>query len=79
MWTDSGCGGPALLSGRKGVIQSLGFPSSYPAELQCSWSIRAPAGFLVELRFTDMAIPGEMGRCAEDALTISDSYRTLGE
>jgi hypothetical protein len=33
----------------------------------------------MELRFTDMAIPGEMGKCPEDALTISDSYRTLGE
>ncbi|XP_056442205.1 ovochymase-2 [Gadus chalcogrammus] len=75
---DSGCGGPRLLFGRKGVIHSLGFPSSYPAELQCNWTIRAPAGRLMELRFTDMAIPGEMGKCPEDALTISDSYRTLG-
>ncbi|CAL8331735.1 unnamed protein product [Lota lota] len=75
---DSGCGGPALLSGRKGVIQSLGFPSSYPADLHCSWSIMVPRGRLVELQFTDMAIPGEMGRCPEDTLTISDSYRTLG-
>ena len=79
LWTDSGCGGPRLLFGRKGVIHSLGFPSSYPAELQCNWTIRAPAGRLMELRFTDMAIPGEMGKCPEDALTISDSYRTLGE
>ncbi|KAJ3614596.1 hypothetical protein NHX12_018167 [Muraenolepis orangiensis] len=68
---------PALLSGRKGLIQSMGFPSSYPAELHCSWSISVPTGRRVQLQLTDMAIPGEMGKCT-DMLTISDSYRTLG-
>ncbi|KAG7267725.1 hypothetical protein CRUP_031615, partial [Coryphaenoides rupestris] len=75
---DSGCGGPSLLYGRKGEIRSLGFPSSYPAELHCSWSIRAPRGLLVKLQVTDMAIPGELGLCKQDTLTVADSYRTLG-
>ncbi|XP_034044824.1 ovochymase-2 [Thalassophryne amazonica] len=74
----SGCGGPATLSGRKGVIQSLGFPNPYPAHLNCSWKITVPRGFLVSLQMTDMAIAGHTGYCKEDKLVISDKFSTLG-
>uniref|UniRef100_A0A667YG15 Zgc:154142 n=1 Tax=Myripristis murdjan TaxID=586833 RepID=A0A667YG15_9TELE len=75
---ESGCGGPAALKGRKGVIQSLGFPTPYPAHLRCSWTISVPRGFLVKLQITEMAIPGETGQCKEDKLIISDKFKTLG-
>ncbi|XP_071378637.1 cubilin [Centroberyx affinis] len=75
---ESGCGGPAILHGRKGVIQSLGFPTPYPAHLRCSWKISVPTGLLVKLHITDMAITGETGQCKEDKLIISDNYKTLG-
>ncbi|XP_056135753.1 ovochymase [Lampris incognitus] len=74
----SGCGGPGVLHGRKGVIQSLGFPKPYPAHLRCSWAISVPMGLLVKLQVTDMAISGETGRCQEDKLIISDAYMTRG-
>lgn len=76
---ESGCGGPANLQGRKGVIQSLGFPTAYPAHLHCSWKITVPRGLLVKLQITEMAITGETGQCKEDKLVISDKYSTLGE
>nr|XP_046272112.1 tolloid-like protein 2 [Scatophagus argus] len=76
--TSSGSGGPIIISGRKGVIQSLGFPNPYPAHLNSSWKISVSKGFLVKLQITDMAITGETGQCKEDKLVISDDYSTLG-
>uniref|UniRef100_A0A8C4GTC4 Zgc:154142 n=1 Tax=Dicentrarchus labrax TaxID=13489 RepID=A0A8C4GTC4_DICLA len=74
----SGSGGPVILNGRKGAIQSLGFPNPYPAHLNSSWKISVPKGFLVKLQITDMAITGETGQCKEDKMIISDMYSTLG-
>uniref|UniRef100_A0A3B4ZMZ4 Zgc:154142 n=1 Tax=Stegastes partitus TaxID=144197 RepID=A0A3B4ZMZ4_9TELE len=65
-------------TGRKGVLQSSGFPNPYPAHLHSSWKISVSEGFLIKLQITDMAIPGEMGSCTEDKLVISDNYSTLG-
>uniref|UniRef100_A0A3B4TUR0 Zgc:154142 n=1 Tax=Seriola dumerili TaxID=41447 RepID=A0A3B4TUR0_SERDU len=76
--TSSGSGGPVILNGRKGVVQSLGFPNPYPAHLNSSWKISVPKGFLVKLQITDMAITGETGQCKEDKLVISDNYSILG-
>ncbi|XP_068445519.1 ovochymase-2 [Clinocottus analis] len=76
--TSSGGGGPVILHGRKGVIQSLGFPNPYPAHLNSSWRISVPKGFLVKLQITEMAITGATGQCKEDKLVISDNYSTLG-
>ncbi|KAK7930543.1 hypothetical protein WMY93_006938 [Mugilogobius chulae] len=77
-FTKSSCGGPSVISGRKGVIHSLGFPNAYPAHLNCQWSITVPRGFLVKLQITDMAITGEIGQCKQDKLVISDKFNTLG-
>ncbi|KAM9476723.1 ovochymase-2 isoform 2-T2 [Clarias gariepinus] len=76
--TDSGCGSQGNLFGRKGEINSLAFPDAYPANLQCSWNISVPEGFLVKLHITDLAIVGEAGQCGQDKLTITDSQQSLG-
>lgn len=68
-----------ILSGRKGVIHSEGYPNSYPSHLKSSWKISVPRGFRVKLHITDLAITGETGQCKEDKLIISDNYSTLGE
>ncbi|XP_037394313.1 ovochymase-2 isoform X2 [Pygocentrus nattereri] len=75
---DSGCGSLETLSGRKGVIHSLGFPNVYPANLQCSWNISVDEGLLIKLHITDLAIVGEAGQCGQDQLTVSDSQQSLG-
>lgn len=74
---DSGCGGPAVINERKGVIHSLGFPNAYPAHLRCQWNITVPKGFMLKLEVTDLAITGETGQCKEDMLVISDRFTTL--
>ncbi|XP_068614175.1 ovochymase-2-like [Brachionichthys hirsutus] len=76
--TSPGSGGTVIVTGRKGVIKSVGFPNSYPANLTSSWKISVAKGFLVKLQITDMAITTETGQCEEDKLIISDSYSTLG-
>ncbi|XP_041837910.1 ovochymase-2 [Melanotaenia boesemani] len=76
--TTPGGDGPVIIKGRKGEIQSLGFPNSYPAHSNSSWIISVSKGLLVKLQITDMAITGETGRCKEDKLIISDNYSILG-
>ncbi|XP_061582482.1 ovochymase-2 [Cololabis saira] len=76
--TTPGSEGPVILHGRKGVIQSLGFPNPYPAHLNSSWRISVSKGFLVKFKITDMAISGETGQCKEDRLIVSDDYNILG-
>ncbi|KAM6940692.1 cubilin [Xenentodon cancila] len=73
-----GMEGPIVLHGRKGVIQSLGFPEPYPAHLNSSWKISVSKGLLVKFEIADMAIAGETGQCEEDQLIISDNYGLLG-
>ncbi|XP_036373333.1 tolloid-like protein 1 [Megalops cyprinoides] len=75
---DSGCGTNAQLHGRKGTVQSKGFPQAYPADLQCMWNISVPEGFLVKLQVSHMAVVGEAGNCGNDALLVSDSLQSLG-
>ncbi|XP_061737042.1 ovochymase-2 [Nerophis ophidion] len=75
--TTSDSGGAILLTGRKGVFQSEGFPNPYPAHQNISWRITVPKGFLVKLQITDMAITGETGQCTKDKLIVSDAYDTL--
>ncbi|KAF7223607.1 tolloid-like protein 2 [Nothobranchius furzeri] len=71
-------GSVVILQGRKGVIQSLGFPNAYPAHSSHSWKISVSKGLLVKLQITDMAVAGETGQCKEDKLVISDDYSILG-
>lgn len=72
-------GGPVIISGRKGVIQSEAFPNPYPAHQNVSWRISVPKGFLVKLHIVELAITGETGQCKEDKLVVSDAYSTLGD
>ncbi|XP_061536464.1 ovochymase-2 [Phycodurus eques] len=76
--TTTATGGPIILRGRKGAIQSPGFPDPYPAHQNVSWRISVPKGFLVKLHIVELAITGETGQCKDDKLVVSDAYSTLG-
>ncbi|KAF3687784.1 Tolloid-like protein 2 [Channa argus] len=76
--TTTASGGPIILQGCEGVIQSVGFPNPYPAHLNSSWKISVPKGFLVKLQIPEMAITGETGQCKEDKFVILDRYSVLG-
>ncbi|KAL2098056.1 hypothetical protein ACEWY4_007263 [Coilia grayii] len=76
--SESGCGDMGTLSGRKGLIQSKGFPEPYPAGLRCRWNITVAEGQMVKLTITDLAITGEPGQCKEDRLLIEDAQKSFG-
>ncbi|XP_038071414.1 membrane frizzled-related protein-like isoform X2 [Patiria miniata] len=61
-----GCGGS--LSG-SGALNSPGYPSEYPNDLQCVWTIKAPVGQHVKLTIDDMEIENQ-SFCAWDQLFI---------
>ncbi|XP_057698672.1 ovochymase [Corythoichthys intestinalis] len=71
-------GGPVILNGRKGTIQSEGFPDPYPPYQNVSWRISVPKGFLAKLQITELAITGEPLQCKDDKLIVSDAYGPLG-
>uniref|UniRef100_H3CGA1 Low density lipoprotein receptor-related protein 12 n=1 Tax=Tetraodon nigroviridis TaxID=99883 RepID=H3CGA1_TETNG len=70
------CGeGAELLHSPSGVITSPGWPFQYPAQLNCSWNIRAQPGDTVTISFQDFDLQGSH-RCSSDWISIS-SYRSL--
>lgn len=61
------------------MIQSMGFPEPYPANLSCQWNITVAADMLVKLEVTDLAVTGEAGQCKEDRLLITDDQKSFGK
>jgi cubilin len=55
-----GCGGD--VSGPSGIIQSPGYPNSYPHGRICTWKIRGLIGRRITLTFTDFALEGPVRR-----------------
>lgn len=65
----SGCGGS--LSGTSGSFTSPNFPSTYPANLTCDWSIEVPARRQpVSLEFTVFSVEGVEGVCQQDYVEV---------
>ncbi|XP_072174323.1 cubilin-like [Diadema setosum] len=66
-----GCGGQ--LMGRHGSFTSPMHPGEYPASQTCDWNIEVPAGGQsVTLSFTNFAVEGTEGECAQDRLEVYD-------
>ncbi|KAH8019459.1 hypothetical protein HPB51_019481 [Rhipicephalus microplus] len=59
----------------RGTVSSPNFPGAYPNSQRCSVEIQAPAGFRVELRFTEFLLEDHPG-CAHLLNVIAADYRT---
>ncbi|XP_050656643.1 low-density lipoprotein receptor-related protein 12 isoform X1 [Macaca thibetana thibetana] len=73
---------PEQIRAPSGIITSPGWPSEYPAKINCSWFIRANPGEIITISFQDFDIQGSR-RCSLDWLTIEtykniESYRACG-
>ncbi|XP_034372386.1 low-density lipoprotein receptor-related protein 12 isoform X1 [Arvicanthis niloticus] len=73
---------PEQIRAPSGIITSPGWPSDYPAKVNCSWLIRANPGEIITISFQDFDIQGSR-RCTLDWLTIEtykniESYRACG-
>ncbi len=67
-------GGPRVLTGPSGLIETIGWPSSpYPVIADCSWDIVCPAGQKVGVFFENsFRVAGQMPDCAKDQLLVHD-------
>ncbi|XP_063113835.1 low-density lipoprotein receptor-related protein 12 isoform X3 [Cavia porcellus] len=73
---------PEQIRAPSGIITSPGWPSEYPARLNCSWLIKANPGEIITISFQDFDVQGSR-RCSLDWLTIEtfqnvESYRACG-
>ncbi|OPJ83749.1 low-density lipoprotein receptor-related protein 12 isoform A [Patagioenas fasciata monilis] len=66
---------PEQIRSPSGTITSPGWPSEYPARINCSWYIRAKPGEIITISFQDFDVQGSR-RCSSDWLTIG-SYKNM--
>ena len=62
--------------GYSGWFTSPNYPSNYPDNQQCTWTITVPTGKLVELTITDMDIEYE-SECLYDRIQVIDGYHPI--
>ena len=68
----SGCGDFYDARDGPGFIKSPGFPMPYPHDLNCTYTVQADTGSVIELDFTSFNIE-KSSSCSWDHLTIYDS------
>lgn len=71
----SDCG--SKLQGKSGEVTSPGFPSPYPTESTCVWTIRVDSKSAIELDMKEMDIERSK-KCRYDSLTIYDGANVSG-
>lgn len=72
----SDCSG-ILLSGPKGVVESLNFPNEYPSNSECSWTIQATTGNTVNYTFTAFQVEASSSFCDYDYIKVHKSIYQL--
>ena len=59
------------LKSQKGSFQTPGYPSSYPANSDCSWKIVVASGSRITLQFLDFLVEKNFG-CSSDVVEVYD-------
>ena len=72
------CGTNLTASSEPQKFNSPGFESfAYPNDLNCSWTITAPEGQIVQITFNQISIEGEVGDCEYDYIQLRDGSTSL--
>lgn len=66
----SDCDGVFISGQHKGVVESLNFPNSYPANSQCSWTIQASSGNTINYTFTAFQLETTSISCINDYIKV---------
>lgn len=67
-----GCGNCRLvLSNPSGTFTSPCYPNDYPNTQSCSWTLRAPTGYIIQITFNDFDIE-EAPNCIYDSLSLDN-------
>ena len=79
---DTGCGDMAMdvLTDSGGTFQSKGYPLQLPPFTTCTWTISAPAGKFIYVKFNDFEVVRHdaTGEC-EDFIQLQEEGQSLGE
>ncbi|KAL8573023.1 hypothetical protein ACOMHN_010453 [Nucella lapillus] len=62
------CGG--TLQSTQGIIRSPGYPSNYPANLNCMWSVNVPSGRTIVVRFNGTFSISGSSPCSGDYVQL---------
>ncbi|XP_071074792.1 adhesion G-protein coupled receptor G6 isoform X1 [Dasypus novemcinctus] len=60
-----------VLSSASGTFTSPCYPNNYPNSQACLWTLRAPAGYVIQITFTDFDIE-EAPNCIYDYVTLDN-------
>lgn len=67
-----GCGNcRTVLSNPSGTFTSPCYPNDYPNTQSCSWTLRAPTGYIIQITFNDFDIE-EAPNCIYDSLSLDN-------
>ncbi|XP_052607054.1 adhesion G-protein coupled receptor G6 isoform X2 [Peromyscus californicus insignis] len=67
-----GCGNcRTVLSNPSGTFTSPCYPNDYPNTQSCSWTLRAPTGYIIQITFNDFDIE-EAPNCIYDSLALDN-------
>lgn len=69
VWGCSNC--RTVLSNPSGTFTSPCYPNDYPNTQSCSWTLRAPAGYIIQITFNDFDIE-EAPNCIYDSLSLDN-------
>ncbi|CAL1548752.1 unnamed protein product, partial [Lymnaea stagnalis] len=59
------------LSDQRGTITSPRYPTNYPSDAKCSWTITAPPNEIIDIRFSKLDLDGYTDSCP-DVVTVFD-------
>lgn len=59
------------MTANHGTIKSPNYPSKYPRNADCSWTVVAPLGYKITLRFDEFLME-KNGKCNKDWLEVYD-------
>ena len=63
------------LHGYNGEFASFGYPLPYPNDVKCSWEIKAPLGYVIQLTFHSFHLQPSSYDCWDDYVSISELGR----
>ncbi|KAM3593822.1 uncharacterized protein V6R79_022582 [Siganus canaliculatus] len=66
----SNCSNIVISDRVSGVVESLNFPSNYPANSQCSWTIQVDSGNTVSYSFTAFQLESTSSSCVYDYVKL---------
>ncbi|XP_075804665.1 adhesion G-protein coupled receptor G6 isoform X1 [Microtus pennsylvanicus] len=69
VWGCSNC--RIVLSNPSGTFTSPCYPNDYPNTQSCSWTLRAPTGYIIQITFNDFDIE-EAPNCIYDSLSLDN-------